>query len=110
MAVLINMTPHAIRVKEGYDVTTYPPTGDVARVTVRNEQLNSINGAAVNRPVYGTVEGLPAYQKEGMFYIVSMLVRAALPDRKDLISPDSGPTAVRNDDGQIDYVVGWLSN
>jgi hypothetical protein len=39
-----------------------------------------------------------------------MLVRAALPDRKDLISPDSGPTAVRTPDGQIDYVVGWLSN
>ncbi len=110
MNVLINMTPHAIRIKEGESVTTYEPTGDVARVTVQNEQVGSANGAPISRPVYGKVEGLPAYQKQGMYYIVSMLVRSAMPERKDLLSPDSGPTAVRTPDGQIDYVVGWLSN
>ena len=108
--ILINLTPHDINVLENGVIKTYPTTGDVARVDVRNELAFTVNGAPVNRPTYGAVEGLPLYQKEGMYYIVSMLVRQSQPHRKDLLSPDSGPTAVRNSAGQIDYVVGWLSN
>jgi hypothetical protein len=110
MNVLINLTPHDIHVKEGETITTYPATGDVARVSVTNEVIGTANGAPISRPVYGKVEGLPAYQKQGMYYIVSMLVRSAMPERKDLLSPDSGPTAKRDDRGQIEYVCGWLSN
>ena len=49
------------------------------------------------RTCYGAVVGLPEEQ-DGVLYIVSGLVRAALPDRKDLASPAK---LVRNDKGEI---------
>ena len=52
-----------------------------------------------NRPVlYGEVEGLPEPQP-GVLYIVSMLVAQRVM-RADVVSPDSGPTAIR-ENGQI---------
>jgi hypothetical protein len=90
-------------------IAVYPPSGEVARVTVRNRLVGFVNGAQVNRPTYSEATGIPAPQPD-TYYIVSMLVRDAAPDRTDLLSPDSGATAVRTPDGQIDYVVGWLSN
>jgi hypothetical protein len=114
MSTLINLTPHDIRVMECRDgenikIETYKPSGLVARVAVKNKEIGSVNGTPINRPIYGAVENLPDPCDDHL-YIVSMIVRDACTGRKDLISPDSGPTAVRNADGQIDYVVGWLSN
>ncbi len=105
---LVNLTPHDIHVMENEVVVTYPASGQQARVSVTQEKLTEINGAPVYRPVYGEVTGLPEPQNDTM-YIVSMLVRSAAPNRTDLMSPDSGATAVR-ENGQIKYVVGWLAN
>ena len=105
---LINLTPHDIHVMENGEIQTYPASGQQARVSVTQEKLTEINGVPVYRPVYGEVTGLPEPQNDTM-YIVSMLVRSAAPNRTDLISPDSGATAVR-ENGQIKYVVGWLAN
>lgn len=108
--ILINLTPHDINVLENGVIKTYPATGDVARVDQINQPNGTVNDAPVNRPTYGAVEGLPLYQKAGMYYIVSALVRQSQPHRKDLLSPDSGATAVRDEKGLIKYVTGWLSN
>ncbi len=112
--ILVNLTPHDIRVMECRDgenigIETYKPSGLVARVAVKNKEIGSVNGTPINRPIYGAVENLPDPCDDHL-YIVSMIVRDACPGRKDLISPDSGPTASRDDRGQIEYVCGWLSN
>lgn len=50
---------------------------------------------------YGSITGLPDPQA-GQYYIVSMMVAQALPDRADLLVPGTGPAdeAIR-DNGQI---------
>lgn len=47
--------------------------------------------------MFGEVEGLPKY-REDVYYIVSRLVKSALPDRKDLLCPGQ---QVRNETGQV---------
>lgn len=54
-------------------------------------------GIPLTRTVYGKAEGLSDY-KEGTFYIVSQLVKNALPQRKDLLVPTN---VVRNKAGNI---------
>ena len=44
------------------------------------------DGTHLTRTVFGEPEGLPAYE-EGTFYIVSQIVKSALPYRTDLLVP-----------------------
>ena len=90
---IVNMTPHAITVV-GHD--PIPPSGDVARVSVTDTPAGYIADYPVSVQETGTVEGLPG-PKHGVYYIVSSLVRLALPDRNDLLSPGQ---LVRDDEGR----------
>lgn len=56
----------------------------------------------------GEIQGLPDPQ-DGVYYLVNMLVgtRAALEGRTDLIGPDTGPTAIR-ENGQVKTVVQFV--
>lgn len=102
---MINCTPHAIVLNDG---TTYPPSGDNARVSMTHSQIGGIDGTPVFGTVYGAVTGLPAPQA-GTIYIVSQMVLAASPDRDDLVAPATGhPDVIRNDSGQIVSVPGWV--
>lgn len=98
MKKIINATPHAINVvNERMEVVrTFMPEISV-RVSSRTEIVGIIDGIPTDRTVFGEVEGLPAPQ-EGTYYIVSRLVKSALPDREDLLCPGQ---QVRNDQGQV---------
>ena len=91
---IINLTPHAIT--EVTTATTFAPSGTVARVASESIHAFNVND---NIPVFitkfGDVHDLPAPQ-EGTIYIVSLLVKQASPDRRDLVSPG---TLVRDDKG-----------
>ena len=94
MSTFINLTPHNI-----CEVTTglsLPPSGVVARVAVSNTVVDVINGVEIYATTYGDVVDLPEPQL-GVYYIVSGMVLAARPDRKDLLAPGE---LVRNDQGQ----------
>lgn len=100
---IINLTPHDVNIinDSGEVIRTYPATGTVARVTSSASKVREIDGVAVVSTEFGEVEGLPT-QSSDTVYIVSMLVAQALPDRTDLIAPDTGPqSVVRDDKGQI---------
>jgi len=98
---LINLTPHAItiRAQDGTE-TTIPPSGTVARVSSTEEIIGScpITGAPIIKRVFGEVTGLPT---EGNPCLVSALVLSACPGRVGMYAPDTGPTAIRNEAGQI---------
>ena len=103
--MLTNLTPHAIVIN---DCTTYPPSGEIARVSMTHTQTGDIDGTPVYATVYGPVTGLPAPQA-GIVFIVSQMVLAASPGRDDLVAPATGhPDVVRNDKGQIVSVPGWV--
>lgn len=55
---------------------------------------------------FGEVLGLPEV-KEGVFYIVSWVVKSS-SNRTDLIAPDTGKTAIRDNNGFIIAVTRWV--
>ena len=80
--MIINTTPHSINLPG----LVIPPSGAVVRVAVTLAEAGTYDGVALVRGTYGEVTGLPP-QQDGVVYVVSALVRAALPHRKDLSSP-----------------------
>ena len=84
---LVNLTPHAVTiVLPSGDTVTLPPSGTVARCSTSSEVVGEVNGIPVSRVSYGEVVGLPE-ATEGVIFIVSALVRSAVPHRKDVASP-----------------------
>jgi hypothetical protein len=104
---LVNLTPHALVIRVGEVDVTIPPSGNVARVAVRQVAAGSIatdaGEVALYRSEYGQVEGIPA-QEPGVVYLVSGLVASRCQEREDVWGPDTGPTAVR-ENGQVKAVV-----
>lgn len=100
MGQVINLTPHAIRVvdAEGQLLMELPPSGVVARVETSAAEVGRIGDIPVLRTDFGAVTGVPA-PEEGVVYITSTLVAQAAR-RPDVVSPDTGPTAVR-ENGQV---------
>ena len=106
---VINLTPHEIcLVGEGDEVVTrIPSIGRVARVSTRATEQAQVEVEGHWVPIvstqFGEVEGLPEpTPAEGTIFIVSSIVLAALKGaRKDVVAPDTGPTAVRNADGTV---------
>lgn len=105
---MINLTPHAVSVQlpDGSTVT-YPPSGTTARVAMDECPQGTLDGVPVITRRAVAVESLPA---EGMC-IVSAMVLDALTDSHDCcrcVAPDSGATAIRDDQGRILAVTRWV--
>ncbi|MBO0526673.1 hypothetical protein [Clostridium botulinum] len=96
---IINYTPHDINIvsQDGELIKTYSSKG-IARVSAKSLYKDTINEVDIFKTEYGKVEGLPSEEKEGTYYIVSMLVKQACPNRKDLLSPSQ---LVRDSEGKI---------
>lgn len=91
MTTLINLTPHVITIHGADGAVVVLPSAGVARVSearTPREALVLPTGEVipVTSPAYGEVTGLPD-AREGVVWVVSAMVRAALPDRRDLASP-----------------------
>jgi hypothetical protein len=100
----INLCPYAITIvgDTGGIVRTIEPSGRVARCAEQTKYIPMLNGSAdipLILRTYGQVEGLPEEDDEyETMYIVSNMVRLALPERADIASP--GDT-VRDSEGHI---------
>ena len=98
---MLNLTPHAITVRapDGAD-HTFPPSGVVARVATTETVIGAcpMTGAPIVRRTLGEPVGLPP---AGTPCIVSAMVAGACPGRAGVFAPDSGPTAIRDERGQI---------
>lgn len=95
---MINLTPHAITLQKPDGTrTTIAPSGQLARVSTVEQVVSDYDGLPVIARVTGEAEGLP---EEGIPCIVSAMVLAAVPGRKGVYAPDSGPTAIR-ENGQV---------
>lgn len=95
---LINLTPHNVTIikEDGNNVTV--PSQGVARVSCTTTQVAlSVEGIPLVKQTMGEVEGIPDQRKD-IYYIVSRMVAAALPERMDLVVPAD---LVRDDKGII---------
>lgn len=98
MKKLINLTPHTINVMvDGMETLNIVPSGTLARATEMSEVVGDINGIPLIRKKFGDIQGLPE-PSEDTIYIVSMLVKTAVPDRLDVVVP-SDP--IRDAEGRI---------
>jgi methyl coenzyme M reductase subunit C-like uncharacterized protein (methanogenesis marker protein 7) len=124
MITIINLTLHDINVLDdsnvsfdkasrGYKVNgdpvireTYNPSGTVLRCSQEETEAGDLNGIKLYKVKFGRVEhttkdgsvitfNMPV--KEGVYYIVSNIIKNALSDRPDLLVPTR---MVRNDKGQ----------
>ena len=102
-----NLTPHNItcELADGQRVT-FQPAGAPARVATTQEEVGQVAGIPLRRTAWGAVQGLPA-PEEGVIYITSALV-ADRARRADVVSPDTGPTAIR-EGGQVVAVRAFVS-
>ena len=99
MENIVNMTPHAVVLldKEDKVVKTFEPSGSSVRLSSKTVEVGKIGEIRLTETVYGNPEGLPE-EKEGTWYIVSALVKSALPCRHDLLVPAE---QVRDSQGRI---------
>lgn len=110
--MLKNLTPHEVCI---YDMIGTTPDlnlvieagEEVARVSCEYVKVDKkVEGVDLYRTVFGEVTGLPAYE-EGVYLLVSAMVREALPLRKDLVSPGQ---LLRNDEGNVIGCLGLVGN
>lgn len=92
-----NLTPHAVTLVTADGPITWPPSGQVARVSTEVEPVGYAGLAPLRVEQPGPVTGLPEPQR-GRWYIVSGQVRTACPERLDLVSPGA---LVRDENGQV---------
>jgi hypothetical protein len=86
---IINMTPHNVNLldENNQEIICFPASGKLVRLAVKTVSVEIIGAQVpITRTVFGEPEGL-LNEFEGTFYIVSQLVKSALPHRKDLLVP-----------------------
>lgn len=98
MTTLINLTPHQITIRTVEKDNVIAPTVPAARLAVASVSAGNVNGIPLVRQEFGEIENLPA-PVDGVIYITSTMV-AQRAQRPDVVSPDTGPTAIR-ENGQI---------
>lgn len=93
---LINLTPHPVNIiLDGADdpiIIIAPADAPTPRVTT----TATVVAPGFVTTVMGDVTDLP-YPVPGKLLIVGALIRTALPDRDDLIGPDTSPTGAVRD-------------
>jgi hypothetical protein len=82
----INLTPHDINILGPNGAIRIPPSGTVARCQTSTTAAGEYDGIPLVHTSYGAVSGVPETE-DGTLYIVSAMIRAALPGRHDLASP-----------------------
>lgn len=92
------MTPHSITVIiDNNTKIEIPASGKTIRLQETTVQAGDINGIPLSKTVFGDPVGMPE-RKPDVFYIVSQLVKAAFPERDDLLVPAE---IVRDENGII---------
>lgn len=108
---MLNRTEHEVKIFNVIgtivpDMVLEQYKGEPIRVSCESRKVDTVEGIDIYENIYGEVTGLPEF-KEGVFYVVSAMVRQALPERKDLLSPGQ---LIRNEEGQPVGCLGLVRN
>lgn len=95
----VNLTPHAIHIYDADNavVRTISASGQQARYAVTTTPRYELDGISFVSTVFGALSGLPDPDVDTI-YIVSLLVKQAVPLRADVVSPGE---MVRDANGNI---------
>lgn len=95
--MFVNLTSHDVVLHHKGARWVFKRSGTVARVSVENKLMGEYQGVPLYMMETGSVVGLPERRK-GVYYIVSGIIVAALPYRKDLLQPID---LIRNKSGRV---------
>jgi len=97
--IIINKTPHAVYILKDDNTVLkmFPKSNGMIRVPKENRDIGFIKGIPISCTQWGETTDVPS-PRNGTYYIVSQLVRNALPNRPDLLVPEQ---IVRDDEGNI---------
>ena len=105
---IVNLTPHQITIFKDGEKIDIPASGTVLRTKQDIVKHEPIDGIAVNKVSnYVDWAELPP-QEEGTVYVVSAIVAQACWHRDDILAPDTGAGAVRDEAGLIVGVKGLV--
>ena len=93
-----NYTPHEVVVMNDQNevIARFPSVG-IIRLNESRELIKTLDGIPVYKKKFGGSEFLPPEQPD-TYYIVSLPVLQAFPDREDFVAPDQ---LVRDEKGRI---------
>lgn len=98
---LVNLTPHAVRVilPDGSE-KVFQPSGTVARVRTEETPSGELEGIPLVSRAWAGLE-MPEPEPGVVFLVSSLVLEAAkAAGREDVVAPDTGATAVR-ENGQV---------
>ena len=98
--MLVNRTPHPVTIVDDdnniirvIEVSGLPPI----RLKSSIVSTGDVDGVKLSKTVFGQAENLPE-KEDGVYHIVSQLVKNACPNRDDLLVPAE---VVRDENGNI---------
>lgn len=92
-----NLTPHDVLFIDGDVKINFPKEVDkFPRVNEEIKVIGNVNGIPITKKIFGNCENLPE-KEDGTLLIVSVIIANALPNRDDLIVPNT----IRDEKGQI---------
>ena len=96
---IINKTPHQVYLlnEDRSILRVFPKSNGMIRVKEIVTDIGDIDGIPISSTEWGETSEVPEYV-DGTYYIVSQLVKNALPERRDLLVPKG---AVRDEKGNI---------
>ena len=96
----VNLTPHTINI---VGVGEIPPSGIIARVEMTERVFATMGKVPIIARKPKRVIGLPEPELGTIFLVSSMVLDAMgrRANRGDVVAPDTGETAIRNERGQI---------
>ena len=104
----VNLTTHPINIiREDGGIESLQPSGVCARAYDEQQTRGNIDGIPVRQTVFGNALELPPASCDTT-YVVSSFVARCVPDRRDVVSPNTHPkAAVRDDKGNLVAVRGF---
>lgn len=98
---IVNLTPHDVIVVDDNNrvLMNIPTTDMVARLKTSPEVVGKVNGIPLVKHQCISFINLPDPDPGTMFLVSSLIQQFSL--RKDLISPDTGPSCVRDRDRNV---------
>lgn len=96
---IINKTPHPVYILDKHKkvIRVFPKSSGMIRVEESTKFVRTINDVPITCTTWGDTNDVPA-PVEGTYYIVSQLVKNALPHRTDLLVPKQ---VIRDKQGNI---------
>ena len=85
---LVNLTSHPITIYSKHHTYKIEESLNSPIATYSQEDLPSIKDISITRKKVDRVVNMPK-EKDNTYYIVSVVIASALPNRKDLLVPDS---------------------